>query len=431
MDYGKEGKKEGGKMRIPKYMSVLAVLILLGASFVPVCSGKVPYYVQRSDYRRIDALAESFKSSSSKKPFSKSIDETVAEVNVYYTYGWGHPIVKDATIKILKNSTNPINVTLKKNQTLELSILLITRIVTHSPEPSLSEDTIRNVSIGKMPEERETMSPLSLEWMWSTLFALIWDIICHLPGIGGITQYVTEKMGIFTVWCIPTGGKSDHYVGNCPSTVTYKHLTCSVTHDYGASPGTIIITIPYTITVYGGKVEDPSAQKPFIHKKGSLKVPLNIRVEDEGSPYASALSSKKEGTTKEEVTDILVHCGNVTVKWKALLLPEIEEDIPSTINFNINLTDETEYVHFIYAVRTALVPPSFKILPTIALYLIKAGETGDYYVATTQSTHLFVLDHTVVAKKGTTKTWRIYVTVYAFPLFAYSKRTIHLTAHFQ
>jgi len=418
-------------MRIPKYMSILAVLILLGASFVPVCSGEVPHFVQEGDHGGIDALTDFSKNSPSEESIYKEIPVEVAEVNVYCTYGGRYPIVKDATIKILKNSTDPINVTLKKNQTLELSILLITRIVTHPPESSLSEDTIRNVSIGKMPEERETMSPLSLEWM-STLFALMWDIICHFfPGPCEWFENWTKNRGAFTVWLIiPKEGKSDHYPGNCTFTVTRDHLTCSVTHNYYASPGTIPITIPYTISVYKGVVGNPTL-KPFRHRDGTLKVPLNIRVEDEGSPYASALSSKKEETTKEEVTDILVHCGNVTVKWKALLLPEIEEDIPSTINFNINLTDETEYVHFIYAVRAALVPPSPKILPTIALYLIKAGRTGDYYVATNRSTHLFLLDHTVVAKKGTTKTWSVYVAVYAFPLFAYSKRTIHLTAHFQ
>ena len=385
-------------MRKGALLPAIVVLILFGASFTPISGKEVCPNDQPAggkSFREVEEIRH----------------VRVADVYINWTYIWEHPTIKDVYIKPY-DEPQWVNVTLKKDEVLHL--VLVPSVVVHSYPPET------------LLERMKVSSSILSKGFFDTLLYLLLEIIGYLcPPFAELIQNLTKDLGSCTVWLF-ADGEADKLPLDYSPMQEVKDLSVSKHFYYNYFERVVPISLQYKVCVYLGLATNPNL-KPLCCRTGSVPIYLN-NIQKEG--FADSLISSGDNSPEKGIIHKTVRCGNVTVSWKNIIQPKIDVDVPSELTLNVNLTNETEYVHFIYLVNTILTPPTPKILPTIALYYIKTKETGDTYIATEQSMHVLTLSHTISAEKGRTMTWKVRVGAFAFPLFAHSEKTIHLTVHF-
>ncbi len=387
-------------MRKGVLLSAIVVLILFGASFTPISGREVhpnDRPVEKKSFREIEEIH----------------DIKVADVHIYWTYVGKYPAIEKVNIESY-DKPYCFNVTLKEDEYLHLILVPIVTVHSHLPEGSL--------------ERIKAGTPILSKETSGTFLYLLLEIIGYLcPPLAKLIQDLTK--GSCTVWLFADGEGDPLYLNYSLQPQIPKHL-CVAVDFHRLHFDSLDILLQYKVCVYAGFVANPNL-RPLRCRIGSVPIHIdNTQNSTQKEKFADSLISSEGSSSEKGIVHKTVRCGNVTVSWKNIIQPKIDVDVPSELTLNVNLTNETEYVHFIYLVNTILTPPTPKILPTIALYYIKTKETGDTYIATEQSMHVLTLSHTISAEKGRTMTWKVRVGAFAFPLFAHSEKTIHLTVHF-
>ena len=326
MDYGKEGKKEGGKMRIPKYMSVLAVLILLGASFVPVCIGKMTTSEPKKNRVKMIRV----------EPVTIPVGTLWIKWNGSFWTAW----MKEPEIIFEPHPENEIwkNVTIYPNTEVLFTVSATLTYIKEIPLPP------------QVPPN-------------GTLLKKIFDSIFFLYGCRvGLSVYT--KGGILL--------KRDNEPANAPmgelpvhiDNITVQEPTCPFNQTYKAKVEAS--TWFYPSDTFGPKY--CTVHFCVEEKKVDAYPTANTRSDD--VPTRKSVQNVKQSMQNIEYVNL--YCGYASIKWKTPFFPTVEANLKDT-ELTVNLSEENATIAWIFTYGLNFEPHNLPIIPAIGFYTVSSS----------------------------------------------------------
>ncbi len=302
-------------MRIPKYMSVFAVLILLGASFVPVCVGKTT--PEPDKYRKI---------------IRRAILIPIGKLSIEWEGGfwtaWFRPKISFEPYP--ENEKIWINETIGPDECISFDITFQLDFLPTSPPliPGLPENL-------------------------TNIFYLLYVYIYSLRIYKGdtVVGYQPQK-GV-------DGNKQDAVSVRVNASETF------------CQPTIIPYTVPFKYEVF--------AQTLFCHGKWSGNCTICYNIKEKRNISSSALHSKGSALVINDTPSITVvrpgsiYCGNVNIKWKTPLSPIVEAKVNDT-ELTVNLPEETADVIWNFICDSTFEPHNLPIIPAIGFYKVSLLE---------------------------------------------------------
>ena len=298
-------------MRIPKYMSILAVLILLGASFVPVCVGKTTT-PEPDKYRKI---------------IQRAILIPIGRLSIEWEGGfwtaWCRPKISFEPYP--ENKKIWVNETIGPDECISFRPIFQLDFLPTSPPliPGLPENLTK-------------------------IFYLLYVYIYSLRVYKGdeVVRHQSQR-GV-------DGNEQDA-------------LSVQIDPETFCQPTIIPYTVPFKYEVF--------AQTFFCYRKWSGNCTICFNINEKRNISSSALHSKGSALVINGTPSITVVrpgsicCGNVNIKWKTPLSPIVEAKVNDT-ELTVNLPEETADVIWNFICDSTFEPHNLPIIPAIGFYKV-------------------------------------------------------------
>jgi len=360
-------------MRIPKYMSILAVLILLGASFVPVCIGEMITSEPKKSIREV--------------PVSICLGKLSIKWEGSFWTAWRRP---EITFEPFSEDEIWINETMDPNEKIVFDIMFGVLFTSESPSPP--------------PYPNWTILEKIIDFL-SYLYGCKFEIRLYVGGIP-VSQPQRVKYGESTTDTV--------FVNAGP--LLFQQPVCPFSMPYN---------VKITVSWPCHKEWQKNCTLHFCIKREKDSAPFAVDTWS-GAPTKKSVQNVKQSV--QNIKYVNLYCGNVNIKWKTPLSPIVEAKVNDT-ELTVNLPEETADVIWNFICDSTFEPHNLPIIPAIGFYKVSLLEeernvhasdwTFSYRWGSSEynSSGIAIGSFTSQVRRNETVRWNVEIKAVAIPIY--------------